>query len=82
MTGPRAPHQRPALADHQQRMTRRQWAERFGIYFLGVAIGLVLVGLLWMGRKNATQPGGPGGLMAPPPNAVPTGSPTPGSARP
>lgn len=36
-------------------MTRRQWIERFGIYFLGIAIGLIIVGFINHARTTAMR---------------------------
>ena len=49
----------------------KEWIERFGIYFLGVAIGLMIVGAIWSIRAQAVdrnrevtaaqEPAAPGG---------------------
>jgi hypothetical protein len=33
-------------------MTTREWIERIGIYALGIAIGLVIVGMIRMARTS------------------------------
>lgn len=38
----------------------KEWAERFGIYFLGVGIGLVMVGFLVTNRSRVAASGEPG----------------------
>lgn len=50
MTPPPPKHPRPASG-----LSRAQWVQRFGIYFLGIAIGLVIVGLLQSARQRAAQ---------------------------
>jgi hypothetical protein len=38
-----------------RRTTRKEWIDRFGVYFLGVAIGLVLLGLLYQMKQASIR---------------------------
>lgn len=68
----------PALAEFERRQKQREWRSRLGSYFMGVAIGFVLLGILWVGRSRAT------GGSAPSPNPGPAGvtAPTAGAQTP
>jgi hypothetical protein len=68
----------PALAEFERRQRKQEWRSRLGTYFMGVAIGFVLLGLLWVGRSRATGSGTPGPAGVTPPT-VP-GATTPATA--
>lgn len=55
MNSPRVPSNDPVLrkAEDARSKSRREFRQRLGIYLLGVAIGLMMVGMIWQARRNA-----------------------------